>query len=173
MITWTDAAKVHERGGIAIAFAPPEIEAGKELKVVILDWRTRRFRCKVTGSNGAETQVLDENEDRAWSADSKGCYDAVHNRETMGLGMQNSRSSGEAIGVRMYIGDEHNQVLQWRSSYSNLADALTKDNAEARKKQRLGCLANPAKTQVDKENETEAEYEGDDVTFDVGGTVEM
>jgi hypothetical protein len=40
MITWTDAAKVHERGGIIIAFAPPEIETGKESKVAIFDWRT-------------------------------------------------------------------------------------------------------------------------------------
>ena len=79
----------------------------------------------------------------------------------------------------------------------NLADALTKDNAEARKvlalwfirktwtikwdedfvsarkKQKLGRMTNPAETPVDKENETEAEYEGDEVTFDVGDIVEM
>ena len=180
-----------------------------------------------SGGNGAETQALYENEDRAWSArlhwatlhgvelrrgeqeevvkwvrndliaDSKGCYDAVHNSETMGLGMQNSRSSVEVIGVRMYIGDEHNQFLLWCSSDLNLADARTKDYAEARKvlglwfirktwnikwdedfvsvrkKRKLGRMANPAETQVDKENETEAEYEGDEVTFDVGDIVEM
>ena len=34
-------------------------------------------------------------------------------------------------------------------------------------------MANLAETQVDKENETEAEYEGDEVTFDVGDIVEM
>ena len=79
----------------------------------------------------------------------------------------------------------------------NFADALAKDNAEARKvlapwfvrktwtvkwdedfvvareKEKLGRMANPAETQVDKKNETEAEYEGDEVTFDVGDIVEM
>jgi hypothetical protein len=227
MVTWTDTAKVHERGVIIIAFAPPEIEAGKESKVAIFDWRTWRLRRKVIGSNGAETQALYENEDHAWSArlfwatlpgvelrrgeqeevvkwvrnyliaDSKGCDDAVYKSETMGFGMQNSRSSVEVIGVRMYTGDEHNQVLLWCSSDLNLADALTKDNAEARKvlaqgfirkmrtikwdenfvsarkKQKLRCPANPAETQADKENETEAEHDGDEVTFDVGDIVEM
>ena len=79
----------------------------------------------------------------------------------------------------------------------NLADAWTKDYAEARKvlglwfirrtwnikwdedfvsvrkKRKLGRMANPAETQVDKKNETETEYEGDEVTFDVGDIVEM
>jgi hypothetical protein len=115
------------------------------------------------GSNGCEGQALYESENRAWKnrllwavihgcdltaatmehvaattstyliVDSKGVYDAIHNKETFGIGMADSRTGVEVLHVKVHLGEAHKQWLLWCSSDLNLADGMTKDTPEARK----------------------------------------
>ena len=65
--------------------------------------------------------------------DSRGIYDAVHNKETMGIGLNDARTGVEVLHVKNNIGHDKRQHVRWAPSDLNLSDGLTKDSSEARK----------------------------------------
>ena len=65
--------------------------------------------------------------------DSRGIYDAVHNKESFGIGLSDARTGLEVLHVKSNCGPDKRQHVAWVPSDLNLTDGLTKDSAESRK----------------------------------------
>ena len=148
-------------GGYITGFATPEILAGAEAKVTVLDWRSWKLDRAAKGTNGTESQAIFEAEDKGWKCrlfwallngkeltrsnaatlassmesllitDSRGLYDAITSSDSPLLGMNNARTGIEATAIQKGLRDDGRCYLTWVPSDMNLADSLTKATRES------------------------------------------
>ena len=150
-----------DTGGYVTGIASPKILSGREAPMSIVDYRSWKLDRPTKGSNGSETQALYEGEDKGWKCrlfwallhgkvlrrgnaddltsmvesllitDSRGCYDALSNSDSVLLGMSNAKSGVELKAVQKGTRPGTNCYVTWVPSDLNLVDCVTKVSYES------------------------------------------